>query len=179
MNIRWFISQKRPHEASPSEDDIDKGTPEDLPQVTNECSSLSSSQPGDATRHDLLPTPPHSKKQQLSSSEQRKQYKAKLSYKREWEKKYSWVTCKDASKGMFCTIWGHPTAGSRGGWTNKGVTDWSHATELLRAHGESWCHRDVAATASMSQQAECRKSVLELQRSAAAKVAACRTKEES
>ena len=72
---------------------------------------------------------------------------------------------------MFCTIWGHPTAGSRGGWTNKGVTDWSHATELLRAHGESRCHRDVA---SMSQQAKCRKSVLELQRSAAAKEAACR-----
>ena len=55
--------------------------------------------------HDLLPTPPHSKKQQLSCSEQRKQYKAKLSYKREWEKKYLWVTYKDSNKGMFCTIY--------------------------------------------------------------------------
>ena len=94
-------------------------------------------------RHDLLPTPPCSKKQQLSSSEQRRQYKAKLSYKREWEKKCPWVICKDSSKGMFCTIcqkWDHPTAGSRGAWTSKGVTDWSHVTELSRAHGESRCH---------------------------------------
>ena len=78
---------------------------------------------------------------------------------------------------MFCTIcqkWGHPTAGSRGAWTSKGVTDWSHATELLRAHGESRCHRDAAVTAGMSQQAESGKSVLELQCSAAAKEAACR-----
>ena len=72
---------------------MDKGTSEELSEVTNEGSSPSSSQsPGDATRHDLLPTPPHSKKQQLSSSEQRKQYKAKLSYRKEWEKKYPWVT---------------------------------------------------------------------------------------
>ena len=78
---------------------------------------------------------------------------------------------------MFCTIcqkWGHPTAGSRDAWTSKGVTEWSHATELLRPHKESRCHRDAAVTTSMSQQAECRESILELQCSAAAKEAACR-----
>ena len=99
-------------------------------------------------------TTSHSKKQQLSSSEQRKQYKAKLSYKREW---------------------GHLTAGSQDAWTNKGVTDWNHATELLRVHRESWCHRDAAITASMSQQAECRKSVLELQCSGCSSVYQCFT----
>ena len=112
-----------------------------------------------------------------SSSEQIKQYKAKLSYKREWENKYPWVTCKDASIGMFCTIckkWGLPTSGSRGAWTSRGITDWNHANELLRAHEKSRCHRDAATAASMSQQAECGKSVLELQCSAAAKEAACR-----
>ena len=62
MDIRRFISRKRPHEATPSEDDIDKGTSEELSKVTNESTSPSSPQsPGDVTRHDLLPTPPHSK----------------------------------------------------------------------------------------------------------------------
>ncbi|KAI6649994.1 52 kDa repressor of the inhibitor of the protein kinase-like [Oopsacas minuta] len=93
------------------------------------------------------------------------------------KKIYPWVICEDPRKGMFCTIcqkWGNPSAGSRGAWTSRGVTDWSHATELLRAHGESRCHRDAAVTAGMSKQVECVKSVLELQCSAAAKEAACR-----
>ena len=78
---------------------------------------------------------------------------------------------------MFCTIcqkWGHPTAGSRGAWTNKGLTDWCHATELLRAHSESQSHRDAAITVGMTQQAERGNSVLELQCSAAVMEATCR-----
>ena len=64
--------------------------------------------------------------------------------------------------------------GSRGAWITKGVTDWSHATEVLRAHGESQCHKDAAVTAGMAQQAEHGKSILELQCSAAPKKAARR-----
>lgn len=143
-------------------------TAEDLSQATGDSSSKSCSQTrGDAASasRDLLPVPPHSKKRHLSANEKRKQYKAKLSYKTEWEAKYPWVSCKDASKGTFCTIClkrGNTTPGSRG-VASKGITDWSHATELLRAHGESQCHRDVAVTASMAQQAEDGKSILELQ----------------
>ncbi len=37
--------------------------------------------------------PPQAKKQRLSASEKRRQYVACLSYKREWEKKYPWVSC--------------------------------------------------------------------------------------
>ena len=78
---------------------------------------------------------------------------------------------------MFCTIcqkWGHPTAGSRGAWTNKELTDWCHATELLRAHGKPQSHRDAAVTVGIAQQAERVNSVLELQCSAAAMEATCR-----
>ena len=138
MDIRRFISQKRPYEDTPCEMNIDKGASEELSQVSSGSHSPSSSQsPGIATSHDLLPIPPHSKIHKLSPSELRKRYKAQLSYKREWENKYPWVTCRDASIGMFCTIcqkWGLPTAGSRGAWTSRGITDWNHANELLRAH---------------------------------------------
>ena len=177
MDVRQYFPPKRTRE---TEAEVDKTSAEDISQATGESSSKSCSQTqGDAasTSHDLLSVPPHSKRQHLSASEKRKQYKAKLSYKREWEAKYPWVSCEDVNKGMFCTIcqkWGKPTPGSRGAWTSKGITDWSHATELLWAHGESQCHRDAAVTASMAQQAERGKSILELQCSAAAKEAACR-----
>ena len=56
------------------------------------------------------------RKQHLISYEKKRIYKAKLSYKRKWEKKYAWVTCKVLSDGMFCETcqkWGNPPAGSR------------------------------------------------------------------
>ena len=163
------MSRKRPHDATVDKRTGTGNSSEDLSQQSSEVSSLPSSS-GE-------PPPPHSKKQQLSPSEKRRQYKAKLSYKRERGKKYPWVTCQDASKGMFCTVcmkWSHPSAGSRGAWTSKRISDWSHATEVLKLHGESQCHRDAAVSASMSQQAEREKSILELQCSAAAKQAASR-----
>ena len=163
------MSRKWPHDSTVDKCTGTGNSSEDPSQQCSEVSSLPSSS-GE-------PPPPHSKKQQLSSSEKIRQYKAKLSYKREWEKKYPWVTCQDASKGMFCTVctkWGHPSAGSRGAWISKGISDWSHATEVLKLHGESQYHQYAAVSASMSQQAERGKSVLELQCSAAAKQAASR-----
>ena len=100
---------------------------------------------------------PQKKKQHLTPCEKKRSYKAKLSYKKEWEKKYLWVTCKDPSDGMFCETclkWGNPPAGSRGAWKTKGITDWSHGTELLKQHADSQWQRDAAATAVMARQAE-------------------------
>ena len=98
----------------------------------------------------------------LTPCEKKRIYKAKLSYKKEWEKKYPWVTCKDPSDGMFCETclkWGNPPAGSRGAWKTRGITDWNHGTELLKQHADSQWHRDAAATAVMARQVESGKSV--------------------
>ena len=75
---------------------------------------------------------------------------------------------------MFCETcqkWGNPPAGSRGAWSTRGVTDWNHATELLKQHADSQWHRHAAATAAMAQQLESGQSVLELQCSSAAREA--------
>ena len=76
---------------------------------------------------------------------------------------------------MFCETclkWGNHPAGSRGAWKTRGITNWNHATELLKQHADSQWHRDAAATAVMARQAESGKSVLELQYSSAAQQAA-------
>jgi hypothetical protein len=111
----------------------------------------------------------------VTASQKKKLYKAKLSYKKDWETKYPWVYCNDAREGMFCGTckrWGKPPAGSRGAWTTRGIMDWNHATELLKQHADSQWHRDAAAAAAMAEQAERGKSVLELQCSSAAREAA-------
>ena len=112
---------------------------------------------------------------EITASEKRKLYKAKLSYKKDWEERYPWLSCNDPSKGMFCSIclkWGKPPAGSRGAWTTRRITDWNHATELLKQHTEFQWHRDAAATAAMAEQAERGKSILEFHCTSAAKEAA-------
>ena len=45
-----------------------------------------------------------SKSGELSKSEKKKAYKAKLSYRKQWKAKYPWVYCTDASQGMFCKL---------------------------------------------------------------------------
>ena len=76
---------------------------------------------------------------------------------------------------MFCETclkWGNPPARSRGAWKTRGITDWNHGTERLKQHADFQWHRDAATTAFMARQAECGKSVLELQCSSAAQQAA-------
>ena len=117
------------------------------------------------------PEEPQRKKQHLTAGEKKKLYKANLSFKKEWEKKYPWVNCMNPTDGMFCAIcqkWGKPSAGTRGAWTTKGIVDWNHATELLKQHADSKWHRDAAVSAAMAKQAEGGSSVLDLQCSAAA-----------
>ena len=80
--------------------------------------------------------------------------------------------CNDAQKGMFCRLCqehGKPPANARGAWTSRGITDWNHATELLKLHNGSKWHKDAAIAARMAEQAQ--QSVLELQCAAAAREA--------
>ena len=145
MDIRDFFSHKRNNTSEP-DFRTDLEALDDapyLPTCTDEVEE----------QHHM----PQQKKQHLTAGERKKMYKSKLTFKKEWEKKYPWVTCTDASKGMFCRTcqkWGSPSAGSRGAWTAREVSDWNHATELLKQHAHSQCHRDAAATAAMAQQVE-------------------------
>ena len=117
--------------------------------------------------HDGEHQKPQMKKQHLTPSEKKSSYKAKLSYKKEWEKEISlcpWGTCKHSCDGMLCETyqeWGNSPAGSRGAWKTTEITDWNHANELLKQQADSqWC-RDAAATTVTAQQTEIGKSVLE------------------
>ena len=72
-----------------------------------------------------------------SKAQKRKLYKARLSYKKEWEQKYSWVYCDDPKQGMFyklCQKRGNAPSTARGAWTTWGIQDWNHATEQLEEH---------------------------------------------
>ena len=55
-------------------------------------------------------------------------------------------------------------------WTTRGIQDWNHATEQLKQHSQSKCHRDAVIHARMAEQGK-EQSVLQLQCSAAAKEA--------
>ena len=91
------------------------------------------------------------------TTSKKKLYKAKLSYKKEWEIHYPWLRCTDLNDGMFCNTckkYGNAPAGCKGAWTTRGVKDWNHATELLKQHMHSQWHRDAAVTAAMAEQAE-------------------------
>ena len=62
----------------------------------------------------------------------KKMYKSRLTYRPEWEKKYSWVYCTNPLDGMFCKIcqkWGRAPSTARGVWTARGIKDWNHATQ--------------------------------------------------
>ena len=157
MDIRSFISRKRSGTDLSDQPDICSG--KEVLGGTDSATSYAAA--------NELPQ----KKQHQSEGEKRKVYKSKLSYKKEWESMYPWVTCELPSDGMFCSTcqkWGSPPAGSRGAWTIRGLTDWNHATELLKQHAGSQWHRGAAATAAMAHQAESCLSVLDLQCSSAA-----------
>ena len=65
--------------------------------------------------------------------------------------------------GMFCNIrqkYGKPPPTARGAWTSRGVTDWNHATELLKLHIQSKWHQDGVITARTSEQAQRTGSVI-------------------
>ena len=106
------------------------------------------------------------------SAKSKVNYRSRLSYRKEWEKLYPWVYCNTPEAGMFCHIcqkFGKPPATARGGWTSRGITDWNHATEILKNHNDSNWHRDGAIAARMSEQAQHTGTVLDLHLAASAK----------
>jgi len=170
MDIRAFFLQKSLNSEHATTESRTSST--DQEGAGNDEPCCSQQVPSDEEQDKELEPPPQKKRKSLLASEKKKIYKAKLSYKKEWETKYPWIICKDPNEGMFCGIckkWGSP--GSRGAWSTRGITDWNHASELLKQHAESQWHRNAAVTAGMAQQVESSKSVLELQCSAAAKEA--------
>ena len=66
---------------------------------------------------------------------------------------------------------GRPSTTSSGAWTVKGVTDWNHATEMLKQHNDSKGHEDGAISARMAEQAKETGTVVDLQLVASAKQA--------
>ena len=66
-------------------------------------------------------------------------YKAKLSYRREWEIKHPWLYCDDAGHGMFCKLCqkrGNPPSTVRGVWELKiGTTQLSYAKTTASQNG--------------------------------------------
>ena len=92
-----------------------------------------------------------------SKAQQKKVYKARLTYRKEWEEKYPWVYCNDPQEGMFCKLCqkrGNSPPTARGAWTSRGVKNWNHATEQLREHSQSKWHRDAIIHARMAKQGE-------------------------
>lgn len=99
MDIRSFISKKRATEP-------DSDNEQEMTEVDEELSSEEQSSE-EIEPESTEPQPVITncqKKRRLSMSENKKAYKARLTYKKEWEKKYPWVTCDDPSNGMFCKV---------------------------------------------------------------------------
>ena len=98
---------------------------------------------------------------EYSKAQTRKLYKARLSYKKEWEQKYPWVYCDNPKQGMFfklCQKQGNAPSTARGAWTTRGIQDWNHATEQLKEHSQSKCHRDAVIHARMQNKERSRVS---------------------
>ena len=60
---------------------------------------------------------PKSGEHSMSKSKKQTTYKARLSYRKQWEVKYSWVYCTDVTQGMFLCFdncKGNPPATTRG-----------------------------------------------------------------
>ena len=161
MDTRKYFSVKTPDSEASS------GEESDVEKHEGESSLVLADDPA---------VPPAKRKKHSSVSEKKKQYKAKLSYKKAWEKNHPWLQCTNPQEGMFCTIcmkWGKPPPSTKGGWTARGISDWNHASELIKQHESSRWHKDSVFTARMAQQCE-QQSVAEIYTSAATQEAAKR-----
>ena len=68
---------------------------------------------------------------------------------------------------------GKTTPSTKGGWTARGISDWNHASELIKQHESSRWHKDSIITVRMAQQCE-QQCVAEMYTSAATQEAAKR-----
>ena len=152
MDIRKYFSKKRPREDESQDDDTDIDVLPTHGCSTNVTEGCSTNLTEGCSSN-------------LTAKALKKVYKSKLTYCCQWESKYPWVYCEDPEKGMFCQIcqkFGKPPATARGAWTSRGISDWNHGTEVLKAHNDSKSHKDAALAARMAEQP----SVLELQQAA-------------
>ena len=158
MDLRNFFTRKRVHAGSSRDSEED----EDVVPTTSTSDALTSTNSEASVGRSVC-----------SKAQKRKLYKARLSYKKEWEQKYPWVYCDDPKQGMFyklCQKRGNAPSTARFAWTTLGIQDWNHTTEQLKEHSQSKCHRDVVIHARMAEQVK-EQSVLQLQCSATAKEA--------
>ena len=152
MDLRIFFTRKRVSAGS-SRDSED----EDVIPTTSISDALTSTNSEASVGRSVC-----------SKAQKRKLYKARLSYKKDWEQKYPWVYCDDPKQGMFCKLCqkrGNAPSTVRGAWTTRGIQDWNHAIEQLKEHRQSKCHRDAVIHARMAEQGK-EQSVLQLQCSA-------------
>ena len=159
MDMRKFVIQRRKHESNDSSSE-DEGS---LTQVT-----VSQSQPK-ATSSQAVDKDVGTA--DLQKSQRKRIYKSRLSYRKEWEQKYPWVSCTNVEEGMFCTFCqksGNSPVTARGAWTTRGIKDWNHATELLKLHNESKWHRDSTVYVRMAEQGE-KQNIIQFQSAAIAK----------
>ena len=71
---------------------------------------------------------------------------------------------------MECTVvCAKVLAGHQHAWTVKGVTDWNHATEMLKQHNDSKGHKDAAISVRMAEQAKETGTIADLQLAASSK----------
>ena len=148
MDITKYFSRKHSLEPPSTADQV-----EDDSEVHSEPpSKVQAIQLEDMEAQDIS----QPKGKSLSKATKKKMYKSHLSYRKEWEKTYSWVYCTDPEKGMFCRLcqnFGKTPVTARGAWTSRGINDWNHATELLKLHNNSKWHKDGAIAARMAEQA--------------------------
>ena len=97
---------------------------------------------------------PPKKKQHLNPSEKTRIYKAKLSYRKEWEKKHSCVSGALAS--ILVMVYpvrharsGKPSSGIKRCMENQGITNWNHTTKLPEAAWDSQWHREAESGKSV------------------------------
>ena len=176
MNIRKFLSRKRARET-----DLDSSSDTEADEenaATNEAQNQSmqlhqDSQTSHSQQETVLCSRPFSR---LPASAcalklRKGEYKSHLTYNFHWEMKYGWVYCDDPKVCRVCQKSGTPPPSARGAWTTRGITDWNHATEMLKQHNTSQWHRDAVVASRMAEQAATHQNVLQMQCSAAAKEA--------
>ena len=159
MDMRKFVIQKRKHESNDSSSE-DEGSPTEV--------TVSQSQPK-ATSSQAIDKDVGTA--DLQKSQRKRIHKSRLSYRKEWEQEYPWVSCTNVEEGMFCTFCqksGNSPVTARGAWTTRGIKDWNHATELLKLHNESKWHRDSTVYVQMAEQGE-KQNIIQLQSAAIAK----------
>jgi hypothetical protein len=130
MDLTHYFGRKRALDPSPSpspspsplpvlsEDDDDDDDDDLQPSVQ----ALTS--PAELMSSCSSPVSTVPRQKSMSKGEKKRAYKARLSYKSQWEQKYPWVYCSDVKQGMFCKLCqerGNPPAPTARGERSQGL----------------------------------------------------------